>query len=220
MNNKLFAFFEPVWRFIDNGSFFREPFRWLYMAIAVLNLLFPLVVIFGAIGSGVFEYMSGGAIFAFVLVFILLIALGIMSFVLWMDRQKKLKVQLREENEFVAIPMVSHFIQTLGEWFGFYIGIFGCLSSLLFMLFGGDEMLNRVIGANLLPWGTGVVMLIIYPIMGFLIVVSARLLAELYRALASIANNTKRMSDNVPAAPAPAPAPAQEPEAAEPASEE
>lgn len=216
MNNKLFAFFEPVWRFIDNGSFFREPFRWLYMAIAVLNLLFPLVVIFGAIGSGVFEYMSGGAIFAFVLVFILLIALGIMSFVLWMDRQKKLKVQLREENEFVAIPMVSHFIQTLGEWFGFYIGIFGCLSSLLFMLFGGDEMLNRVIGANLLPWGTGVVMLIIYPIMGFLIVVSARLLAELYRALASIANNTKRMSDNVPAAPAPA----QEPEAAEPASEE
>ena len=218
MNNKLFAFFEPVWRFIDNGSFFREPFRWLYMAIAVLNLLFPLVVIFGAIGSGVFEYMSGGAIFAFVLVFILLIALGIMSFVLWMDRQKKLKVQLREENEFVAIPMVSHFIQTLGEWFGFYIGIFGCLSSLLFMLFGGDEMLNRVIGANLLPWGTGVVMLIIYPIMGFLIVVSARLLAELYRALASIANNTKRMSDNVPAAPASAPA--QEPEAAEPASEE
>ena len=218
MNNKLFAFFEPVWRFIDNGSFFREPFRWLYMAIAVLNLLFPLIVIFGAIGSGVFEYMSGGAIFAFVLVFILLIALGIMSFVLWMDRQKKLKVQLREENEFVAIPMVSHFIQTLGEWFGFYIGIFGCLSSLLFMLFGGDEMLNRVIGANLLPWGTGVVMLIIYPIMGFLIVVSGRLLAELYRALASIANNTKRISDNVPAAPAPAPA--QEPEAAEPASEE
>lgn len=218
MNNKLFAFFEPVWRFIDNGSFFREPFRWLYMAIAVLNLLFPLIVIFGAIGSGVFEYMSGGAIFAFVLVFILLIALGIMSFVLWMDRQKKLKVQLREENEFVAIPMVSHFIQTLGEWFGFYIGIFGCLSSLLFMLFGGDEMLNRVIGANLLPWGTGVVMLIIYPIMGFLIVVSARLLAELYRALASIANNTKRMSDNMPAAPAPAPA--QEPEAAEPDSEE
>ena len=218
MNNKLFAFFEPVWRFIDNGSFFREPFRWLYMAIAVLNLLFPLIVIFGAIGSGVFEYMSGGAIFAFVLVFILLIALGIMSIVLWMDRQKKLKVQLREENEFVAIPMVSHFIQTLGEWFGFYIGIFGCLSSLLFMLFGGDEMLNRVIGANLLPWGTGVVMLIIYPIMGFLIVVSARLLAELYRALASIANNTKRISDNVPAAPAPAPA--QEPEAAEPASEE
>ncbi len=218
MNNKLFAFFEPVWRFIDNGSFFREPFRWLYMAIAVLNLLFPLIVIFGAIGSGVFEYMSGGAIFAFVLVFILLIALGIMSFVLWMDRQKKLKVQLREENEFVAIPMVSHFIQTLGEWFGFYIGIFGCLSSLLFMLFGGDEMLNRVIGANLLPWGTGVVMLIIYPIMGFLIVVSARLLAELYRALASIANNTKRISDNVSAAPAPAPA--QEPEAAEPASEE
>ena len=206
MNNKLFAFFEPVWRFIDNGSFFREPFRWLYIAIAFLNLLFPLAVIIGAIGSGVFKYMSGGAIFAFILIFILLIALGIMSFVLWMDRQKKLKEQLREENEFVAIPMVSHFIQTLGEWCGFYIGLFGCVASLFFMLFGGDEMLNRVVGTNLLPWGTGVIMLIIYPIIGFLIVVSGRLLAELYRALASIANNTKCISDNMASRVTPPPA--------------
>lgn len=196
MNNKLFAFFEPVWRFIDNGSFFREPFRWLYVAIAILNLLFPLVAIFGTIGSGVFKYMSGGAIFAAILVFILLIALGIMSFVLWMDRQKKLKELLHEDNEFVAIPMVSHFIQTLGEWFGFYLGLFGCVASLLFMLFGGSEMLGQF-GGSLLPWGSGVMMIIIYPILGFLIVVSARLLAELYRAMASIANSAKCISNQV-----------------------
>lgn len=197
MNDKLFSFLDPVWRYIDNGSFFREPFRWLYIAIAALNLLFPFVVIFLSIESGIFKYMPGGAIFACVLIFILLLALAAMSFLLWMNRQKKLKDMLHEKNEFVAIPMVSHFIQTLGEWIGFYIGIFGCVASLLFMLFGGGDMMGRVIGDSLLPLGTGIVMVVVYPIMGFLIVVSARLLAELYRALASIANNTKRISSHI-----------------------
>lgn len=197
MDDKLLSFLDPVWRYIDNGSFFREPFRWLYIAIAALNLLFPFVVIFLSVESGIFKYMPGGAIFAFVLVFILLLALGAMSFLLWMNRQKRLKEMSHETNEFVAIPMVSHFIQTLGEWMGFYIGIFGCVASLLFMLFGGGDMMGRVIGDSLLPLGTGIVMVIVYPIMGFLIVVSARLLAELYRALASIANNTKRISSHI-----------------------
>ena len=197
MDDKLLSFLDPVWRYIDNGSFFREPFRWLYIAIAALNLLFPFVVIFLSVEGGIFKYMPGGTIFAFVLVFILLLALGAMSFLLWMNRQKKLKEMSHETNEFVAIPMVSHFIQTLGEWMGFYIGIFGCVASLLFMLFGGGDMMGRVIGDSLLPLGTGIVMVIVYPIMGFLIVVSARLLAELYRALASIANNTKRISSHI-----------------------
>ena len=30
MDNKLFAFFDKVWNYIDNGKFYREPFRWLY----------------------------------------------------------------------------------------------------------------------------------------------------------------------------------------------
>ena len=197
MKDKLFAFFEPLWQFIDNGSFYREPFRWLYVAIAILNVLFPFVVIFGAIGGGLCDYLSGGAIFACILIFILMLALGVMSFVLWMNRQKKLKELHREGNEFIAIPMVSHFIQTLGEWLGIYIGLFGCVVSLLFLLFGGSEMLYRLGGASLLPWGTGVVMIIMYPIIGFLIVVSARLLAELYRAMASIANSAKRISNKV-----------------------
>lgn len=217
MKDKLFAFFEPLWQFIDSGSFYREPFRWLYVAIAVLNLLFPLVAIFGAIGSGVFEYIPGKVIFALILIFILMIALGIMSFVLWINRQKKLKELLCEDNEFVAIPMVSHFIQTVGEWLGFYIGLFGCVASLLFLLFGGSEMMNQLGGASLLPWGTGVVMIIMYPIIGFLIVVSGRLLAELYRAMASIANSAKRISNRVADAD---PAESEAPAEASPAGEE
>ncbi|WP_272961108.1 DUF4282 domain-containing protein [Barnesiella viscericola] len=128
-----------------------------------------------------------------------------------------MKELLCEDNEFVAIPMVSHFIQTVGEWLGFYIGLFGCVASLLFLLFGGSEMMNQLGGASLLPWGTGVVMIIMYPIIGFLIVVSGRLLAELYRAMASIANSAKRISNRVADA---APAESEAPAEASPAGEE
>ena len=38
-DNKFFSFFEPVLKYIDTGKFFREPFRWLYAILAILNLL-------------------------------------------------------------------------------------------------------------------------------------------------------------------------------------
>ena len=38
MNNKLFTFLAPLLGYIDNGRFFREPFRWLYVIFAVLKL--------------------------------------------------------------------------------------------------------------------------------------------------------------------------------------
>ena len=45
MNNKLFTFLDPLLGYIDNGRFFREPFRWLYVIFAVLNLLFPIFIL-------------------------------------------------------------------------------------------------------------------------------------------------------------------------------
>lgn len=190
MDNKLFTFFELVWGYIDRGTFYREPFRWLYGTVSVLNLLFPPYIIYTVTDSGVFEFLSGGDIVACVLVFLLLIFLGIMSFSLWMDRKKKMKDILLDNSDFVAIPMVSHFIQTLGEWLGFYFGVGGCVISLFFVVFGLGDSLGQLFG--ILPLGTGLSMVVIYPIVGYLIVVSGRLIAELYRALASIANNTKR----------------------------
>lgn len=191
MDNKFFAFFEPVWDYIDNGKFYREPFRLLYVIMAVLNALFPLWVIYEAVDSGVFDYISGGAVFAMILAFLVLIFLGAMSFCLWFNRQEKVKNSLHEDHEFVAIPVVSHFIQTLGEWFGFYLGVGGCLISFLFTIFGQNDSLG-----NLIPVGTSVLMIIMYPVTGFLIVVTGRLIAEIYRALASIANNTKKFAES------------------------
>lgn len=197
MDNRLFAFFDSLWDYIDSGKFYRNPFSLVYIAIASLNLLFPIHVIYTIIRSGVFEYISGGKVFAFIFIFFLLIFLGLMSFHLWINRQQKIQEYFGNDNEFIVIPIVSHFIQTLGEWLGFYLGIGGCVISLVFVIFGFNEyIIGEALGNSLLPMGTSLVTVIIYPIMGFLIVVAGRLIAELYKVLTSIANNTKKIVEN------------------------
>ena len=176
MNNKLFTFLDPLLGYIDNGRFFREPFRWLYVIFAVLNLLFPIAILVKVIDMGFFKFAEGKAIFAFILVFIILCGGAWGSYLLWMNRKNKLKDIIQENNEFIAIPVVSHLTQTIGEWLGIYIGVIGTLCSLIIALFAANELQY------------------IMPVSGFLIVVFARLLAELYRALAVIANNTKKLA--------------------------
>lgn len=197
MDNKLFTFLDSLWDYIDNGKFYRNPFSLLYIAIASLNLLFPLHVIYVTLECGVFEYISGGKALAIIIIFFLLAFLGLMSFHLWINRQKKIKEYFGSDNEFIVIPIVSHFIQTLGEWIGFYIGIGGCIVSLIFVIFGlSDYLLGEVLGNSLLPIGASLMTVVIYPIIGFLIVVAGRLMAELYKVLTSIANNTKKIAEN------------------------
>lgn len=102
------------------------------------------------------------------------------------EPENKLKEAIQEENEFIAIPVVSHLTQTMGEWLGLYIGVIGTLCSVVIAIFAANEI------RYILPIPSG--MFFLMPIYGFLIVVFARLLAELYRALAVIANNTRKLT--------------------------
>lgn len=188
MNNKLFTFLDPFLGYIDNGRFFREPFRWLYVIFAVLNILFPIALLIKVIDMGLFKYIDGKSIVAFLLIFIIICAGAWGSFLLWMNRKERLKEIIKKDNEFIAIPVVSHLTQTLGEWLGLYIGVIGTLCSLVITVFAANEI------RYILPISGTIFFLL--PIYGFLIVVFARLLAELYRALAAIANNTKKIADN------------------------
>ena len=57
-DNKFFSFFEPVLKYIDTGKFFREPFRWLYAILAILNLLTPIVLLVMAINNDLFRFLA------------------------------------------------------------------------------------------------------------------------------------------------------------------
>jgi hypothetical protein len=192
MENKFFTFIRPYLAFIDNGHFFRKPFGWLYAAIAILNLLLPIIILVTAINGGVFN-APGKMIFAFILIWLVIAFVSWLGFQLWWDRRERVMFSSAEEDDFVATPVFSHFIQTLGEYAGTYIGVVGGLSALIMTIFLGDEsyMLSRQLGLGFMQ--SGIIGIITMPILGFLIVVIARFWAEMFRALASIANNTRRL---------------------------
>jgi len=191
MENKFFTFIRPYLSFIDNGHFFRKPFSWLYTILAIVNLLIPIYVFYQASDSGIFDSPAKYVI-VFLLLWIIVAFAGWMGFQLWWDRKSKIDMSTAASDEFIATPALSHFIQTFGEWFGTWIGLVGFGFALLTTFILGDEgyYLGRGLGIPFLD--TGWMAILRMPIIGFLIIVFSRFLAEQIKALSTIANNTKK----------------------------
>ncbi len=192
MDNKFFTFIKPYLSFIDNGHLFRKPFSWLYAVLAIGNLLIPFYVLYQAIRNHIFDYADGKFIFAFFLVWIIIAFASWVSFQLWWDRKSKVASTSIEGDDFVATPVFAHFIQTVGEWLGTWIGIVGFFVALLITIILGDDSYYLFSGLGLSFMETGFLFIILMPIYGFLIIVVSRFLAEQFRALSSIANNTRK----------------------------
>lgn len=191
MENKFFTFIKPYLSFIDNGHLYRKPFSWLYTLLAVVNLILPIYIFYQAADNGIFD-APAKFIIVFLLVWIIIAFASWISFQLWWDRKSKVITTSSEGDEFVATPVFSHLIQTIGEWLGTWIGIVGFSVALLTTLILGDEgyYLSRQLGLGFMK--TGFIFIILMPIYGFLIIVATRFLAEQFRALSSIANNTRK----------------------------
>lgn len=192
-DNKFFTFFDPVLKYIDTGKFFREPFRWLYAIMAILNLLFPIAMLVMAIKNDLFRYGGGRFIAAFILVWIVIAFVSWIGFQIWWNRREKVYSVTGNNDDFVAIPIFSNFIQTLGEWLGMFVGIGGALFTLIAAIFlNGDTSMLHMFTPGPIASSGSLINIVLYPIYGFMIVVVARVMAETFRALAAIANNTKK----------------------------
>jgi len=191
MDSKFLTFIKPYLSFIDNGHLYRKPFSWLYTILGIINLLFPLYIFYMAVDNNIFD-SPAKFIVVFLFVWFLIAFAGWISFQLWWDRKSKIIDTSYEGDEFVATPVFSHLIQTIGEWLGTWIGIVGFGFALLTTIFLGDEgyYLSRYIGIPFM--GRGWLSIVLMPIFGFLIIVTTRFIAEQFRALASIANNTRK----------------------------
>jgi hypothetical protein len=193
MENKFLTFIRPYLSFIDNGHFFRKPFSWLYTLLAIVNLLIPIYVFYQASDNRIFDNPAKFVI-VFLLLWVIVAFAGWVGFQLWWDRKSKIDMSSTAGDEFIATPALSHFIQTLGEWIGTYIGIVGFWFALLTTIILGEE--GYYLGHNLgIPYlETGWMAVITMPIIGFLIIVFSRFLSEQIRALSSIANNTRKQT--------------------------
>jgi hypothetical protein len=191
MDNKFFTFIKPYLSYIDNGHLYRKPFSWIYALLAIINLVLPIYIFYQAVDNSIFDTQAK-FIIVFLLVWIIIAFASWISFQLWWDRKSKVISTSSEGDEFVATPVFSHLIQTIGEWLGTWIGIVGFSVALLTTIILGDEAsyLSYQIGIPFLK--TGFLFVILMPIYGFLIIVATRFLAEQFRALSSIANNTRK----------------------------
>ncbi len=191
MENKFFTFIKPYLSYIDKGNFFKRPFNWLYIISALICLIIPIVIMYLSIDNKVFSSPAKFVI-AFLLIWIVISFACWVGFQIWWDRKEKVLESSVEGDDFIAIPTFAHYIQTSGEVYGTMLAIIGFGFSFFALIFLGSdaEMLSRQIGMPIIQ--PGAIGMIISPLYGFIIIIVARVAAETLRALAAIANNTKK----------------------------
>ena len=186
--NKYLEFYKPFLEYIDSGNLFRTPFSWLYAVFAGLNLLFPVIVLYVAIDNRLFS-MGASFFFGVILLLVFIVAACWLGFQIWWNRRRVLLSHISNDAEFVATPVFCHFIQTFGEWLGSFMAIVGAGAGLITGIFMGGRNMSYLFPIPFL--GGGFISVLLMPILGFLIIVLSRFIAEQWRALAAIANNTK-----------------------------
>lgn len=203
--------------YIDNGEFFRKPLRWLYMVLAVFSLFVPFWLlykaIYKAIDIGIFEYGGAKSIFFFFFSWLFFLSAFLIGALIWRNRKEKVLEKFIEGSHFFAIPAFSHFMQTFGEYCGTVIAVTGAgfsLSSTVFFVFFENGTIDiptlnflltlssllvrslLVLGLPVNPVNMGIVGILVFPIIGYLVILFSRFFAEQIRVLAEIAINTKK----------------------------
>lgn len=191
LKEKLLKTVNPLLSYIDSGDFFRKPFSWLYIVMAVANVLIPFVVLYEVIDSNLFEYGGAKAIFSFFAIWLFVFMASFIGAQIWWNRKDKVLETSSLGSQFFVTPSFSHFIQTFGENLGTWIAIVGVGFSLIATVFLSEysEMMSSSLG---LPVNLGIFGVVFFPILGYLYIVISRFFAEQVHALAAIANNTKK----------------------------
>ncbi len=143
--------------------------------------------------------MKVKAIIALLLFSLLSIFIGLVNFQIFWDRKSKMNLTSKDNDEFSAIPAVAHYIQTVGESIGTYIGIMGTFTILIAIVFKvcfGTYGLGKLFITDLENLSNnlivGIPYLLLPIIAGFLTIVLFRVIGEGIKAIVVIANNTRK----------------------------
>lgn len=187
-NSFFFHFSKPLTDSIDNGSFFKNPISWLYTVIAIIFLLIPFVIAFKGYDEGFFDYIG----LLHVIMWIILLLVCFIIFQIWINRKNQL-LDLDGEKGFLSTTIMSNFISTCGECYGVVVGIGGTFFSLLSLFSDDLRSVTREFN-SILPFGEiGLIGLIMFPVLGFIIVIVFRFFSELIMGIAQIARNTANL---------------------------
>ena len=189
--SSFFTFSKPYLDFIGQGRIFNL----VYYVMAVLNLLFPIIILIQIIRSGSLIRMLGAKyVIALILSWLVIAFACLVGFQLWWDRRKK-STDIGT-SEFYATHIFSEIVQTFGEWLGTFIGITGAGVGLFASIILGSDIntLLSMIGLGFM--GFGITTVIIGPVIGYFTIIFFRFLAEQLRLFAALVNNTKDIAKN------------------------
>jgi len=189
--NPVFSFINPYFEYISKGKLFGL----VYIVMAIVNLLLPFIILYQIIDSGFFKFADAKYIFAFIFMWIVIVAACWIGALLWWERRKKVTSVVA--SEFIATPIFSDIFQTFGEWMGTMIAIIGAGGGLFASIFLGKDVnsLFNAIGMGFMQYG--ILTVIMGPVIGFIIIIVFRFLAEQLRIFAALANNTKEIATNI-----------------------
>jgi hypothetical protein len=194
--NFFLHFSKPYSDAIDNGTFFQKPISWLYTLIGSFFLLMPLVIAAAAIDDNFSSYSlfyqlknnGNPIVISFWAIFSLVC---LIFFQIWINRKNKL-LKLDGSKGFLATTIMANIISTTGECYGVAVGILGFFAS-LFSLFIDEMGYLTSQFSEFIPFGEiGLVGLILFPILGYTMVISFRFFSELIMGVAQIARNTAK----------------------------
>jgi len=154
-------------------------------------VLIPTGTLAACFGSELFEYM-GDIVKVFIIIWALVF--GYFSFKILWSRAKDLLTEV-ETNKYFVIPALAHYLRTYGEVFGavcftipiFLIGLqIDAITIGQYDFVGYDIPLIRSLGY--FP----IIGIFIFPLYGYFILLSFKLISESLTALVDIANNTSK----------------------------
>jgi len=193
-------------RGIDQGGFFRKPIAWYYYATGGSVLLgtfgfiakaYDMVDHVGSLFQGDRSGYALRLIIFFIALVCILLAAGLFCALIWWKRARHISRDLLPGDEYTATPLVASWVQTIAETVGAWVGIVGALGTFAaFLLSWGDEY-----GSMRIPGleefnplrDAGVIGVIAFPVIGWLIVLIGKWFSELLKVAASIANNTRSL---------------------------
>lgn len=186
--DKILSILEPLFKYIDGGKMFKQPFKVLYYVFGVLTCLGCLYFI-----TQVFDMvkaLNGGAYVWAILMLVVLLAAGVFSLIYWFKRAKLVGCDIPENTRFLAIPAVAGLTITFGEWMGLVVMFVGGLWGLLFAI------LMPITGNGADAFLVGLAITAGSIIGGYLTIIFFRLLGEQILAIGAIANDTSVIAKN------------------------
>ncbi len=163
-------------RYIDNGSFFKDPISIIYRLIAFITMIFPLYLLLKAYDSGFLSSHTEGKLLALALMLIFLaVPICWVAGSIWWYRSRELSTITKGNSYFVTTPIFAHLLRTCGEAYGMLFCVLGCVVNVFLSIFDVDLFLFRFI-----DYGTKGV--IICPLVGYFIIIITRFLSELIQA--------------------------------------